>query len=99
MTAAARWAAIGGASLVAFATLAVGRAWGETETGSGSGAGSGVGSGSAKSAGASPVESSDVPALAPNPPRFSVAPFENHTGQRAQDWMIWAAPFELAEKT
>lgn len=50
-------------------------------------------------AGSSPVESSDVPDLAPLPPRFAVAPFENRSGVRAFDWLVAGAPFEIAEKT
>jgi Flp pilus assembly protein TadD len=53
----------------------------------------------AKSAGSSPVDSTDVPAWTPSPPRFAVAPFENHSGVRAFDWLIAGAPFEIGEKT
>ncbi len=53
----------------------------------------------AKPAGSSPVESADLPELAALPPRFAVAPFENHSGVRAFDWLIAGAPFEIAEKT
>lgn len=50
-------------------------------------------------AGSSPIESSDVPDLRPGPAKFAVAPFENHAGVRAFDWLIAGAPFEIAEKT
>ena len=67
--------------------------------GVGSGSGSAPGGSPPKSAGSSPVESTDVPAWAPAPPRFAVAPFENHSTVRAFDWLIAGAPFEIAEKT
>lgn len=60
------------------------------------------GSGSAeppKPAGASPVESTDVPPWRASPARFAVAPFENHSNARAFDWLVAGAPFEIAEKT
>ncbi len=41
----------------------------------------------------------DVPDFQPSPPRFAVAPFENHADVRALDWLIAAAPFEISEKT
>ncbi|MCX5744091.1 MAG: hypothetical protein NT062_16505, partial [Proteobacteria bacterium] len=72
---------------------------GDVEFSGGSGGGSGSGSGPPKSAGASAVESNDVPVWVPSPPRFAVAPFENHTNIRALDWIIAGAPFEIAEKT
>ena len=50
-------------------------------------------------AGASPVESSDVPPWRPSPARFAVAPFENHSNARAYDWLVAGAPFEIAQKT
>jgi tetratricopeptide (TPR) repeat protein/TolB-like protein len=50
-------------------------------------------------AGASAVESSDVPPYKPSPPRFAVAPFENHSEARSLDWLVAGAPFEIAEKT
>ena len=52
-----------------------------------------------KSAGASAVESTDVPAWTPPPPRFAVAPFENRANVRAFDWLVAEAPFEISEKT
>ncbi|CAN5875657.1 hypothetical protein BH11MYX2_BH11MYX2_18020 [soil metagenome] len=61
--------------------------------------GQGGGSGEPTSAGTSPVESNDVPADRPSPPRFAVAPFENRSNVRAFDWMTAGAPFEIAEKT
>ena len=53
----------------------------------------------ARPAGSSPVESADLPDLAPLPPSFAVAPFENRSGVRAFDWLVAGAPFEIAEKT
>ena len=53
----------------------------------------------AKPAGSSPVESVDLPDLAPLPTKFAVAPFENHSSVRAFDWLVAGAPFEIAEKT
>lgn len=50
-------------------------------------------------AGSSAVESSDVPAWRPPPPRFAVVPFENRSGVRAFDWLIAGAPFEISQKT
>jgi predicted Zn-dependent protease len=52
-----------------------------------------------KPAGSSAVESADVPAWTPPPPRFAVTPFENHSNVRAFDWLVAGAPFEIAEKT
>ncbi|HET7499700.1 MAG TPA: tetratricopeptide repeat protein, partial [Kofleriaceae bacterium] len=52
-----------------------------------------------KPAGSSAIESSDVPAWTPPPPRFAVAPFENRSGVRAFDWLVAGAPFEISEKT
>ncbi|HEX7837278.1 MAG TPA: tetratricopeptide repeat protein, partial [Kofleriaceae bacterium] len=52
-----------------------------------------------RAAGASPIESTDVPPWAPAPKRFSVVPFENRAGVRAFDWLIAGAPFEISEKT
>jgi tetratricopeptide (TPR) repeat protein len=49
--------------------------------------------------GSSAIESVDVPAWAPAPPRFVVAAFENRAGVRAFDWLIAGAPFEVSEKT
>ena len=76
------------------------------------GPGSGAGSGSAptagsqvelppdvKPAGASTVESSDIPPWKPSPARFVVAPFDNESSVRAFDWLIAGAPFEISEKT
>ena len=63
-------------------------------------AGSDSGSGPPpKAAGASAVESSDVPAWQPGPARFAVTPLENHTGGKTLDWIVAEAPFEIAEKT
>ncbi len=53
----------------------------------------------AKPAGASPIESADVPAWQPSPPRFAVTPLENHTAGKTLDWIVAEAPFEIAEKT
>ncbi len=53
----------------------------------------------AKPAGASPVESADVPAWQPSPARFAVTPLENHTTGKTLDWIVAEAPFEIAEKT
>ena len=50
-------------------------------------------------AGSSSVESSDVPAYRPSPPRFTVVPFENRSGVHVFDWMVAGAPFEIASKT
>ncbi|HSR99531.1 MAG TPA: hypothetical protein VLM79_20905, partial [Kofleriaceae bacterium] len=50
-------------------------------------------------AGASAVESTDVPGWRPPPPRFAVAPFENRAGLKVLDWLIAGAPFEISEKT
>nr|MDQ3369957.1 tetratricopeptide repeat protein [Myxococcota bacterium] len=50
-------------------------------------------------AGSSAVESSDVPPWQPSPARFAVAPFDNESGAKSYDWLIAAAPFEIAEKT
>ena len=58
-----------------------------------------VGSAAPKPAGSSAVESNDVPDLVASPPRFAVAPFENHANVRAFDWLVAGAPFEIAEKT
>lgn len=58
-----------------------------------------VGSGAPTPAGSSAVESSDVPAYAAGPDRFAVVPFENRSGVRAFDWLVAAAPFEIADKT
>lgn len=97
-------ALVGGAAIVV-ALAGAGRAQpGRAGLGSaidegGLGSGAGVGSGSARPAGSSSVESSDVPPWQPSPARVAVAPFENHTTQKTSDWMIWGAPFELAEKT
>ena len=52
-----------------------------------------------KSAGSSAVESTDVPAWAPSPPRFAVVPFENHANVKVFDWLVAGAPFEISEKT
>src|SRR6185503_11158584 len=52
-----------------------------------------------KPAGSSAVESSDVPAWKPAPPRFAVAPFENRSNLKVLDWLIAGAPFEISEKT
>ncbi len=52
-----------------------------------------------KSAGSSAVESTDVPAWAPSPPRFAVVPFENRSNVKAFDWLVAGAPFEISEKT
>ncbi|MGE3545210.1 MAG: tetratricopeptide repeat protein, partial [Kofleriaceae bacterium] len=54
---------------------------------------------SAKPAGTSAVESSDVPGWVASPPRVVVTRFENRAKVRAFDWLIAAAPFEIAEKT
>ena len=63
-------------------------------------AGSDAGSGPPpRPAGASPVESSDVPAWQASPPRFAVTPLENHTSGKTLDWIVAEAPFEIAEKT
>lgn len=40
-----------------------------------------------------------MPAWTPPPPRFAVAPFENHANVRAFDWLVAGAPFEISEKT
>ncbi|MBA3538282.1 MAG: hypothetical protein H0T79_01515, partial [Deltaproteobacteria bacterium] len=74
---------------------------GPGSAGSAGSAGSdGGGSGSeAKPAGASKVESNDVPEWTAGPARFAVAPFENHTNIRALNWVTTGAPFEIAEKT
>ena len=53
----------------------------------------------AKPAGSSPIESADVPAWQPSPPRFAVTPLENHTASKTLDWIVAEAPFEIAEKT
>ena len=50
-------------------------------------------------AGRSAVESSDVPPHRASPERFAVVPFENRSGVRVFDWLIAAAPFEIATKT
>ncbi|MBX3157429.1 MAG: tetratricopeptide repeat protein [Deltaproteobacteria bacterium] len=64
------------------------------------GDGSGSGSGPPpKAAGASSVESSDIPPWQPSPPRFAVAPFENQGGTTNMDWLVAGAPFEIALKT
>lgn len=52
-----------------------------------------------KPAGASAVESSDIPPWKPSPARFAVAPFDNESGVRAFDWLVAGAPFEISEKT
>ncbi|MEJ7604637.1 MAG: hypothetical protein WKG01_42685 [Kofleriaceae bacterium] len=74
---------------------------GAQQPGPGRGSGNGSGSASApvKPAGASPVESTDVPPWRASPPRFAVAPFENHSNARAYDWLVAGAPFEIAQKT
>ena len=46
-----------------------------------------------------PLDGGAVPDYQPGPPRFAVAPFENHSGVQAFDWLVAAAPFEIAEKT
>ncbi len=46
-----------------------------------------------------PSAAGDVPDVQPSPPRFAVAPFENHSDARAFDWLIAGAPFEISEKT
>ncbi|MGE0545564.1 MAG: tetratricopeptide repeat protein [Kofleriaceae bacterium] len=53
----------------------------------------------ARPAGSSSVESSDVPVWVASPPRVVVTRFENRSKVRAFDWLIAAAPFEIAEKT
>lgn len=46
------------------------------------------------------AEKRDIPPLATATPlRFAVAPFANHSGAKALDWLVAGAPFELAEKT
>jgi Flp pilus assembly protein TadD len=50
-------------------------------------------------AGSSSIESADVPAWRPPPPRFAVVPFENRSGVRVFDWLVAGAPFEISEKT
>ena len=60
--------------------------------------GTAEGSAAPRPAGSSAVESNDVPDVSPSPPRFAVAPFENHASVRAFDWYQWGAPFEIAEK-
>ena len=42
----------------------------------------------------------DVPPVPPQvPPRFAVAPFENHSTAESLQWMIAETPFEIAEKS
>lgn len=46
------------------------------------------------------AEKRAIPPLATTTPlRFAVAPFANHSGAKALDWLVAGAPFELAEKT
>jgi Flp pilus assembly protein TadD len=52
-----------------------------------------------KPAGSSAIESTDVPAWAPPPPRFAVAPLDNRANVRAFDWLVAGAAFEIGEKT
>ncbi len=45
------------------------------------------------------AEDIDVPEWGPPPDLFAVVPFENRAGVRAFDWLVAAAPFEIATKT
>ena len=49
--------------------------------------------------GPGPVGGGTVPDYQPGPPRFAVAPFDNRSGVQVFDWLVAAAPFEIAEKT